>query len=248
MQNIIANLIGLDFFFAMKSCEFSAVLGERKTKIITLGGVRFFTKDNVTIPHSSREIFRAYGVSITFVIQKNEHLWDIVSQEYTTDRQLNPVLLSASIVWRIRGIPGTDNETPICCYHENYTIKHVHQSQVLDYLRGTAAAIGKARLGFDPSEIGNKSIRSGACMAWFLANHPVEHIKMMGRWDSEAWLDYIRTQVMEFCKGMSSSMLRYEFYHDLPSFAASPLNHSMAPPASQFNRDLSMSSSFAYQY
>ena len=54
----------------MRSCEFSEATGERKTKIITIGGIRFFTKDNVTIPQSNREMFRAYGISITFVLQK----------------------------------------------------------------------------------------------------------------------------------------------------------------------------------
>ena len=98
-------------------------------------------------------------------MQKNEHLWDIISQEHTTDCQLNPVILAASLVWCLRTIPGTYDETPICCYHDNYEVKHVHQSQVLDYLRGTATSIGEARLGFKPTNIGNKLIRSGAWMA-----------------------------------------------------------------------------------
>ena len=105
-------------------------------------------------------------------------------------------MLAASLVWRIRCTPGTDDDSPICCYHDDYKLKRINQSQVLDYLRGTAAAIGGDQLGFTPSAIGKKSFRSGAFMAWFLANHPVEHIKMMGRWDSAAWLDYIRPQVM----------------------------------------------------
>ena len=46
----------------MRSCEFSEATGERKTKIITIGGIRFFTKDNVTITQSNREMIRAYGI------------------------------------------------------------------------------------------------------------------------------------------------------------------------------------------
>ena len=51
-------------------------------------------------------------------------------------------------------------------------------------------------LGFSPLEIGDKSARSGTGVAWFLRNYPIEHVKMIGCWDSEAWLDWIRPQVM----------------------------------------------------
>ena len=68
LQTIITDLISFNFFFAMRSCEFSKVLGEWKTKLITLGSVRFFTKDNVTLSYSSREIFCTYSISITFII------------------------------------------------------------------------------------------------------------------------------------------------------------------------------------
>ena len=68
LQTIITDPISLDFFFAIRSCKFSEVLGERETKVITLGSTRFFAKDNVAIPHSSHKIFYTCGVSITFVI------------------------------------------------------------------------------------------------------------------------------------------------------------------------------------
>ena len=160
--------------------------GERKTKIVTVGGLRCFIKNYKTIPQTSRGMFTAFRISITFLVQKNEHLWDTISQEYAQDRQLNLVALVASLVWRIRNAPSTNDDTHICCYHQNHELMNMNQAQVLDYLRGTAVSIGEATLGFAPHEIGNESIRSGGCMASFLVNHPVEHIKMMGRWDSES--------------------------------------------------------------
>ena len=52
---------------------------------------------------------------------------------------------------------------------------------MLDCLRTTAFCIGEEKLGFKPVEIGSKSIRSGACMALFLACNSVEHAKIIGQ-------------------------------------------------------------------
>ena len=143
--------------------------------------VRFFRKDNKTISHNIRETFSAFGASVTIVNQKNERRFDAITQENTGDHQLNPVTLAASFVSRIRKIPGTSDDSLICCYHSNYKLLNIAQAMILDYLRKTAFGIGENKLGFKPDEIGNKSMRSGACMAWFFAYHPVEHVKMMGR-------------------------------------------------------------------
>jgi hypothetical protein len=61
----IAWLQVLAFFFCMRSCEYSDVKGERKTKTICVKNIRFFTK-NKLISNSSSEIFNALSVSITF--------------------------------------------------------------------------------------------------------------------------------------------------------------------------------------
>ena len=55
---------------------------------------------------------------------------------------------------------------------------------MLDYLHKTDFSIGEEKLGFKPTEIGNKSTRPGACVACIFSHHPVKHIKMMGRMNS----------------------------------------------------------------
>ena len=80
---------------------------------------------------------------------------------------------------------ATDN-AKLYCYHKNYKLADVDQSMILDYLRSTDFSIGEDKLVFSLSELGNKSTRSGACMAWFLAHHPVECVKMMVRRELEA--------------------------------------------------------------
>ena len=69
--------------------------------------------------------------------------------------------------------------------------------------------------GFAASEIGAKSIRSGAAMALFLSDVPVAKIMILGRWVSDAFLDYIRPQVLEWTSDMSLSMANVEHFLDI---------------------------------
>ena len=54
-------------------------------------------------------------------------------------------------------------------------------------------------------------------MAMFLDNTPVFLIMLVGRWSSDAFLKYMRKQVLESCKGISSRMLKNDLHHALPS-------------------------------
>ena len=74
---------------------------------------------------------------------------------------------------------------------------------------------GKATFGFSASEIGNKSLRSGAAMTLFIQNHSTAKIMILGRWSSDAFLVYIRPQVLEWCANMSESMISLDSFTDL---------------------------------
>ena len=66
----LANLLTLAIFFCMRSCEYLAVSSqeERKTKILSVGNVRFFLEsEEVAFDESEKEI---RTVTLTFVNQK----------------------------------------------------------------------------------------------------------------------------------------------------------------------------------
>ena len=167
------------------------------------------------MPRSSREMFVAHAVGLTFVDQKNRNKCDTTTMERGRDPLMDPVVQAANIVWNLRNSHGTSDATQTHHYFSNNKLQTVKQGEVLDFLRATAYSIGEAQLGFHPSEIGNKSMRSGAAMAWFLSGHRPEHIMMKGRWLSCAFLKCMRKHVLEFSKGMTESIL-------LPAFQALP--------------------------
>ena len=89
---------------------------------------------------------------------------------------------------------------------------------------------GKQAFGFSPSEIGNCSIRGGAAMALFLADHsPARIMIMLGRWSSDAFLVYMRPQVLEWTNNMSCDMTNYESFMDLSSRSAHRNTSSQFP-------------------
>ncbi len=68
--------------------------------------------------------------------------------------------------------------------------------------------------GYAAADIGTRLIRSGAAMGLFLMNHPVAKIMILDRWSSDAFLDYIRPQVLEWTNQMSADMIKHTSFFD----------------------------------
>ena len=206
------------FFFGMRSCEHSKTPVPGKTKLLTLGCVVFRGADKRTLSRESPYVSElAQYVTITFVDQKNGVKMDSRTQMRTGDPVLCPVIRWASAVRRIvTTIPDFNDDTPVCSVRLNDKVQLVTNSFVKTLLR-TACSIfgGYNEFGFHPNEIGNKSIRSGAAMALFLMDHSPAKIMIMGRWSSDAFLDYIRPQVLEWTNNMSKDMIQVDDFIDL---------------------------------
>ena len=128
----------------------------------------------------------------------------------------------------LRFVPDANVDTPICAINprrcrskfitQDYTLKFMRE--VCDYYGGCQ------RFGFDSSEIGNKSIRSGAAMALFLMDHSSDQIMILGRWKSKAFLVYIRPQIIEWTKNFSSDMISFNNFFELCSISDKKLKSS----------------------
>jgi hypothetical protein len=72
--------------------------------------------------------------------------------------------------------------------------------------------------GIAKHELGTHSIRSGTAMAMYLGECPVYTIMLIGRWSSDAFLWYIRKQVMKFSRNVSKRMLTFQTFQHIPNF------------------------------
>ena len=57
-------------------------------------------------------------------------------------------------------------------------------------------------------------------MAMFMDDTPFYMIMLMGRWSSDAFLKYIRRQVLKFGKGISIRMIRNDIHFTIPEHRA----------------------------
>ena len=216
------DLIIIAFFFAMRSCEFAKAKKKGRTKMIRLGGIKFYSKDHKEIPHDDPKLMaKAVYVWVLFEAQKNLLKWESRTQMRSGDSVLCPVYRLVRAVQRVRRfVNGANDETPLC----SVNCKPSHRSNFItnDFTRKFLREIcqdggGKGTFGFDSSEIGNKSIRSGAAMSLFLTNHSADKIMILGRWKSRAFLDYIRPQVAQWSSCFAKDMVSFETFFDLCS-------------------------------
>ena len=130
-----------------------------------------------------------------------------VTQWWTSDELLCRVKIWASLTRRILSYKGANKNSPISLVKHKSQIINITREMIADLCRDGVVAIGETKLGIRKSEIGTRSIRSGAAMAMYLAGVPVFSIMLICRWSSTAFLKYIRKQVQEFSQGISSKMI-----------------------------------------
>jgi hypothetical protein len=214
---VTAELAIMGFFWAMRSCENTTPPVPGRTRIIRLRGIIFRTADSKIIAHTSNKLHLAARVTITFEDQKNKKKMDSRTHQQTGDAILCPSKILASLVKRIyKAVPGATGDTPINTVHIDGKTYGVSQEFLRIQLRlACELGGGKDVFGFDATEIGTRSLRSGAAMALFLMDHHPHKIMILGRWLSEAFLDYIRPQVLEWTNNMSTDMIRFNTFIDV---------------------------------
>jgi hypothetical protein len=128
-----------------------------------------------------------------------------------------PVRRLASLVLRImRTIHNAGPDTPVSTILKAEGGGRVITSSELRWGLRSACTKGGgvSTFGYSASEIGTRSIRSGAAMGLFLMNHPVAKIMMLGRWSSDAFLDYIQPQILEWTNQLSGDMIQNDSFFD----------------------------------
>jgi hypothetical protein len=216
---VVADLVVAGFFFAMRSCEYSKpqILG--RTRCVDLDGLVFRTESNSITPQMHRDLLTlATFVTVPFRNQKNGTKINSRTQRRTHDPLLCPVIRYTILVQRIyRTVANVSGSTTINTISTGAgRTGLVTNTYVLNILCNTCYTFGgKTEFGFDPQEIANKSVRSGAAMALFINDISTAKITILGRWSSDAFLVYIRPQVLEWTNNMSTDMIAIDSFFDV---------------------------------
>jgi len=226
LDKSIAWLQTIAYFWCMRSCEYSDVEGERRTKTLCVRNFLFFDIDNRDISREYGNLSReAYTVSITFEFQKKEVRNDTISHQLSGDKtdqgEMCPVKAAIAIVLRIVEYdlpPDKLRDTKINYVQFDGKGFSIPSSMILQRIRQVVTHLGQEHLGFTPEDVGTHSNRSGGAMGMFLAGTPVYTIMLMGRWSSDAFMRYIRKQVLSLSHGIAMKMLTYERFFTVPDF------------------------------
>lgn len=213
---ITSEIAIVGFFFAMRSCECTSTPTPGRTSIISLQGVVFRNTDNQIVPHNDPSLNQSRYVTLTFQNQKNGCKDDKRTHTRSGDPVLCPVLQLASLVQRIyRLVPDSSPATTINTTIAGKRTILLPSTLLLKHLRTSCSLLGGfGTFGYGPTDIGTRSIRSGAAMGLFLMDHSVTKIMLMGRWSSDAFLNYIRPQVLEWTNQLSADMIHHNSYFD----------------------------------
>jgi hypothetical protein len=150
----IVQVTGLRMIFALQSCEYLKVpqAKQGQTKILKMRNIQFF-KDDAILPQSCPDLNFADCISLTFECQKRQDKHNTITQEATGDSVLCPVRFLAGFVRCIKSYPGTSSNTNVSAYTSNGSVEHVTSRQLINALRNSMGAIGKARLRISKEEI-----------------------------------------------------------------------------------------------
>jgi hypothetical protein len=164
-----------------------------------------------------RDLSKAALVIITFEYQKNDRRDTQVHMFSTEDKVLNPVVAWAKTVTRVRAYRQASMDSKVCSFINNHGPTNIKADHVRIWLRSVAELVGEEKLGFTKDEVGLHSIHSGGAMAMFMSGISTIIIQRVGRWSSEAFLEYIRDQIESFTAGVSQKMIEVDQFHHLGS-------------------------------
>ena len=217
-------------FFAMRACEYTQTNTEatNRTKIIRIGNITF-KKGPGIVNHSDPNLHNSDLVRIRFEYQKNDRRDVYIHMFKSDDPILCPVIAWATTVQRVQIIPLTTEASRVCLFENvNKRQSTITSDYIRNRLRAIVELLGEQTLGFTKNDIGTRSIRSGGAMAMFLSGTSSIVIQRVGRWSSDAFLEYIRDQVESFTAGVSQRMLKYETFFNLNTTSSTPRDQPLA--------------------
>ena len=186
LDSAVTNILTLSFFFCMRSCKYSEVQGERRTKLLCVRNISFFDENNRDISKNTLILHQAASVTLTFEFQKRDVRNAIILHQRSNDLQgegeMCPVKAAAAIVQRryIQYTPSKFQDTQINLDRSGDMLYTIPSTTFLQRIRLIVDSLGQEKLGFTSAGVGTHSNFSGGAMGMFLAGTPVYKIMLMG--------------------------------------------------------------------
>ena len=223
------DMIWIAYFFLLRPGEY-CLSSDNKPLTLRSVGLLIGTRRLNPLTDAADDLFRATHVSITFDNQKNRERGEVVGHARSQHSLACPVLAAVRRVLAVRAFNAAPT-APLCSFRTHRTM-HVTSHMCTTMLRAACSSI--PHLGFDPSNIEARSLRSGGAMALLCGGIDKNVIQLVGHWKSDAMFRYLHAQALPLVRDLSRVMLRHGAFALLPAADVPPqaaaLLHAYADP------------------
>lgn len=109
----------------------------------------------------------------------------------------------------------SNGNTIISTYFANPSGRVLRATDINSAIKAAVIRLGLRTYGFNPDQISSHSLRAGGAMALHLNHQSSATIRLMGRWSSDTFLDYIHSQIAAFSTGLSSAMSKNILFNNI---------------------------------
>ena len=216
-----ADMVCIAFFFLLRPGEYTGTTNDDAA--FRLDDVSLFLGsrklDLVTSP--DRELEAATSTSLYFTTQKNQRKGDSIAHGKSLHPLCCPVRSITRFVlrhrdWFRRSGHPLDLTAKLATYYTNHNIISIRATDITKQLRFAATAL-EPSTGIPPSRISARSLRAGGAMALLCAHTDTDTIKLLGRWHSDAMMQYLHQDCLPVMNRLARKMYNHGKYSFLPS-------------------------------
>jgi hypothetical protein len=214
-QLAIADMIWVGYYFLCRPGEYTAASeGSRPFRFqdvqLWMGQIAL---DSNTAP--DQHLLSATHVTLEFTDQKNCVKGENIAAGHAGSDRACAVRAVARRIIHLRDATAPQNY-PLCAYYTGGAWYTVTNNQVTQAIRLATVVVGP-QVGFLPSDVSARSLRSSGAMAMLCAGIDSLIIKMLGRWRSDEMLRYLHLQATPVSASIANRMRQNGDFTFLPN-------------------------------
>ena len=207
----ISNLIVLGFFFLSRPGEYLPLASATRSKPFRLCDVKFFGGiQHYASTLASLNDLTTYAdyVELVYNDQKNATKGQALGHGLSGDALLCPVRAIIRLVANLRA-HNAHAHTPLYTFFDtNGNPSDIVTAEVTAALRRAAGEVYHIT-GIHPDDITARSLRAGGANALLCAGVDPDIVKMIGRWKSDAMMDYLIAQARPNLTDQARQMVQH---------------------------------------
>jgi len=219
---MLADMTCVAFFFCLRPGEYTGTVTDDQA--FSLDDITLFlnTRQLSLRDSSDHDLLAATHVNYCFTRQKNMNDGQVIAHARSDHRRCCPVLATIRMVLYHRASfkkfnrPFTSSVKLASYYSATGKNIPLAASAFTDVIRLHASSL-RSMTGVHPKEFTARSLRAGGAMALLSGGCDRDIIKLLGRWKSDAMMDYLHEQSLPIFKRLSSLMFNNGHHSFLPT-------------------------------